>query len=693
MRAAYAGARSSLSPLSTPPRQPTPGLLRTRSSPSRLNSTHISPDVDSEVAPYPAPSFELSTKTDSSIASNAKPSGTATKTKAPVRTTKDFVKPPASAVTASQRNSIYGKAFELLDDGTLVESVIDPFGSLSLNGNAALQSSSKGKGKEVEEVATVSGFEPTISRVKPRIEHKPKRATSTPALTSVPEPKPVHPFPLRAQSAPDSQVPKPPTQLNEATMPKAPVLQKFSATSLGPQPPRVEKSSKSFKAAPANDGSAGPGRVRKGRSRSQSKSPSSETPRGVLGDANSATVEPQSDKEPKLKSTSHRSGRAKASRTKKLVADPNLPTYTYKDPEFALAYAQPEKSTDSAEEEPKKMPIEPARWYITSADEANDALAGLKGPLGFDMEWVFELRRGAIPRKTALIQIADRTKIMLFQVTRMSEVIENPDIIMTGVNITGDARKLFKDWGVQAQGIVELAMMAWEVDRPTMESHGLKTGWTTLANMVSMYLGRVLPKGAERTSNWEKPLDELQLEYAANDAHCGLVIYKKLLAKAEAAEIDLSTLRLNRLDGPETTTTEPKDLAESDRGKDAEDAYAELVLAATAVAEPQSTTASATSVDTKPVAPPCPSGVEYYRYRAYRLWYERPELTLDEICLRLRSEKPLARKTVIGYVVTTLEADTEKTLPFSKDRLIRLVREEPDSWQWHYKWIIGLSSN
>lgn len=208
-------------------------------------------------------------------------------------------------------------------------------------------------------------------------------------------------------------------------MPKAPVLQKFSATSLGPQPPRVEKSSKSFKAAPANDGSAGSGRVRKGISRSKSRSPSSETPRGVLEDANSATVEPQPDKEPKLKSASHRSGRAKTSRTKKLVADPNLPSYTYKDPEFALAYAQPEKSTDSAGEEPKKKPIEPARWYITCADEANDALAGLKGsvscfciprysidltgasfyrPVGFDMEWVFELRRGAIPRRTALVR-------------------------------------------------------------------------------------------------------------------------------------------------------------------------------------------------------------------------------------------------------------------------------------------------
>ncbi|KAG8908670.1 hypothetical protein FRC01_007311, partial [Tulasnella sp. 417] len=320
-------------------------------------------------------------------------------------------------------------------------------------------------------------------------------------------------------------------------------------------------------------------------------------------------------------------------------------------------------------------------------------------PVGFDMEWVVVFRRGAIPRKTALIQIADRTKIMLFHVSRMSEfpsklieVIEDPDIIKTGVNITGDAKKLFADWGIQAQGIVELAMLAWQVDRQTLESHGIKTGWTTLANMVGMYLGRVLPKGEVRTGNWEKPLDELQMEYAANDAHCGLAVYKKLQAKAEAAKIDMSTLRLNRLEEEQASTTEPTDVAESDTRKEAEDAYADLVLASTD-AESQPAATSSTSEDAKPVAPPCPPKVEFFRYRAYRLWYERPELTLDEMCIRLRSaQEPLARSTVIGYVVKTLEDDNEKTLPFSKDRLIKLVREEPKSWRWHYKWIVGLES-
>ncbi|KIO25528.1 hypothetical protein M407DRAFT_244053, partial [Tulasnella calospora MUT 4182] len=182
------------------------------------------------------------------------------------------------------------------------------------------------------------------------------------------------------------------------------------------------------------------------------------------------------------------------------------------------------------------------------------------------------------------------------------------------------------------------------------------------------------------------------MEYAANDAHCGLAIYKKLQAKAEAAEIDLSTLRLNRLEEQQTSTTESTDAAQTDSRKEAEDAYADLVLAS-ADAESQSATGSNPAQDAKPLAPPCPSKVEFFRYRAYRLWYERPELTLDEMCIRLRSaDQPLARKTVIGYVVKTLEEDDEKTLPFSKDRLIKLVREEPDSWQWHFKWIVGLES-
>ncbi|KAG8952374.1 hypothetical protein FRC00_006827, partial [Tulasnella sp. 408] len=572
MRAAFAGARTSLSPLSTPPRQTT-GLPRTRSSPGRLNSTQHSSETDS-VASYLAPTFQLSSKTAST--SNAKPAATDTKA---AGTRSEFGK-PASA--GPSKNSIYGKAFELLDDGTLVESLIEPFGSLSLSGNTVFQSSVKGKEKETDQAATVSGREPTTSKIKAPTKPKPQKAASTPALASVTEPKPIHPFFSRTQSAPASQIRKASVQSDETAMPKVPTQRKVSLTSASQKAPVARRSLKDLNNASASNASSGSGTQTKRRSSSKSGSTAAATPPDAPEDTNSVISEAQPAEEPQSKPTSGRGGRARASRPKKAIADPNLPVYTYKDPEFAMAYAKVEPSNDGTEE-PKKKPVEPARWYITSPEEANDALAGLKGPVGFDMEWHVIFRRNAPPRKTALIQIADRTKIMLFHVSRMSEfpsklreVIEDPNIIKTGVNISGDAHKLFKDWEIQAQGIVELAMLAWEVDRQTMQSHGIRSGWTTLANMVSMYLGRVLPKGAERTSNWEQPLDERQMEYASNDAHCGLAIYKKLQAKAEAAKIDMSTLRLNRLEDEQAPPTDPTDAAQDENRKEAEDAYADL---------------------------------------------------------------------------------------------------------------------
>ncbi|KAG8910390.1 hypothetical protein FRC01_006362 [Tulasnella sp. 417] len=645
------------------------------------------------VASYLAPSFQLSTKAVSTSSSKAKQtpgSAAATDNTEAIGTMSEFSKVSAAAGSANYKSTKYRKAFELLGDGTdLVESLIEAFGRLSLSDDdIVLESRVEGKGKDIDRETIVDGREPATSEAKPLAEPKQQRAGSTPVLVSVAEQKPVSAFFSRTQSAPASRSWQSSAQSDDTVVPRVPVQRKVSATSLPPKAPVIKKSSRNLN----NNGSNGSGT----RSRTKSSSRAAVTPPDTLEDTTSVISEAPSAEEPKSKNRFRPKGRARTSRPKKIVVDPTLPSYTYKDPELALAFTDVEPPYDGSEEEPKKKPIEPARWYITSSDEANDALTGLKGPVGFDMEWVVVFRRGAIPRKTALIQIADRTKIMLFHVSRMSEfpsklieVIEDPDIIKTGVNITGDAKKLFTDWGIQAQGIVELATLAWQVDRQTMESNGIKTGWTTLANMVGMYLGRVLPKGAERTSNWEKPLDELQMEYAANDAHCGLAVYEKLQAKAEAAKIDMSTLSLNRRKEEQVSTTEPTDVAESDTQQEAEDAYADLVLASTDTeSEPAST-----SDDEEPVAPPCPPTAKPFRYKAYKLWYECPELTLDEMCIHLRSAAaPLARSTVIDYVVKTLRDDSEKTLPFSKDRLIKLVSEEPKSWRWNYKRIVGLES-
>ena len=77
-----------------------------------------------------------------------------------------------------------------------------------------------------------------------------------------------------------------------------------------------------------------------------------------------------------------------------------------------------------------------------------------------------------------------------------------------GVNIGNDGRKLFKDWGVQVRGLVELSYLAREVDDELEK----KRAFLRLDYVVERYTGRTLLKGPVRLSNWELWLKEEQLE-------------------------------------------------------------------------------------------------------------------------------------------------------------------------------------
>jgi len=58
-----------------------------------------------------------------------------------------------------------------------------------------------------------------------------------------------------------------------------------------------------------------------------------------------------------------------------------------------------------------------------------------------------------------------------------------------------------------------------------------------LARLVEAYRKLTLPKGRVQRSNWEEnPLSELQQEYAANDAHAGLVVFNKLMTLMDPME-------------------------------------------------------------------------------------------------------------------------------------------------------------
>ena len=63
----------------------------------------------------------------------------------------------------------------------------------------------------------------------------------------------------------------------------------------------------------------------------------------------------------------------------------------------------------------------PAVVYTQHEEEANDLVQGMKGPLGFDLEWVVTFRQGKAPmeRRTALVQLCDARMILLVQVSAM----------------------------------------------------------------------------------------------------------------------------------------------------------------------------------------------------------------------------------------------------------------------------------
>lgn len=79
------------------------------------------------------------------------------------------------------------------------------------------------------------------------------------------------------------------------------------------------------------------------------------------------------------------------------------------------------------------------------------------------------------------------------------------------MNISGDAGKLDRDFGIKMKGKVELDSLARQVDaeNPTLAKTGRRR--TTLNAIVGMYTGRSLDKGSVRISNWENELDEKQM--------------------------------------------------------------------------------------------------------------------------------------------------------------------------------------
>jgi hypothetical protein len=150
--------------------------------------------------------------------------------------------------------------------------------------------------------------------------------------------------------------------------------------------------------------------------------------------------------------------------------------------------------------------------------------------VGLDAEWVVSYVRGAKQRPTSTIQLCIEDFCIIFHIKfgvkklpkRVVDLLENASVLKPGLVVSGDAKKLQRDFGVSVKGSRELEDMAKEVLVASDSSR-----WS-LGKLVSQLFGQVLSK-TKRLSNWENfPLDASQVLYAATDAYAHYMCYREL---------------------------------------------------------------------------------------------------------------------------------------------------------------------
>lgn len=199
------------------------------------------------------------------------------------------------------------------------------------------------------------------------------------------------------------------------------------------------------------------------------------------------------------------------------------------------------KSLSSRERSAVSSHRVPHLHLLRTEAEANVALRKVQAgeALSFDMEWSHNTRHQ--PNRTDVIQIASVSDIYVVQVSLIGSVPEqlvriicDESVIKSGVAISSDATKLYKDYGHRLSNCVELSAVARVADEEVWASHH---GLIGLRDLCRTYLQRRLVKDSRtRSGDWSVDvLDRKQLEYAASDVYVGIELLHRLALKALVA--------------------------------------------------------------------------------------------------------------------------------------------------------------
>lgn len=170
------------------------------------------------------------------------------------------------------------------------------------------------------------------------------------------------------------------------------------------------------------------------------------------------------------------------------------------------------------------------RLVRTEAD-ARAALAALMAAdtIGFDTESKPTFAKGEVSTGPHLVQLATDDTAWLFQtatpagtasaLTVLKPVLESAAILKVGFGLGDDVRRLRSKLGIELQNVLDLSSALRR--RGERNPLGAKSA-------VARFLGQRLQKSKRiTTTNWALPrLSDKQLQYAADDAHAALRIYR-----------------------------------------------------------------------------------------------------------------------------------------------------------------------
>ncbi len=181
---------------------------------------------------------------------------------------------------------------------------------------------------------------------------------------------------------------------------------------------------------------------------------------------------------------------------------------------------------------PAYAALPPARIHVLRTDaQVAFAERALRASVhvGFDTESKPVFAAGAPQTGPDVVQFATVDDAFIVQTATpgMAEflraMIESDEIVRVGFGLASDRPQLQRKLGLRLGRSVDLSHKVRQLG--FSQAVGLKTA-------VAIVLGQRLPKSKKATtSNWAAPvLSAQQLQYAANDAHASLMIWRALAA-------------------------------------------------------------------------------------------------------------------------------------------------------------------